>query len=1335
MHRSLQTLRTYHKVRRRLATPPQLDAIQPCNRPLNRGMASISMVEGLTSTSNTHLPARPSPLSLTEYNDIPSDLFPSSYIKLPQSPPSPWLETQLDGPRMMTYYDVEEQLATIRVVLHRDPIRAEQMFLMMWYEPKIRDLIKLRLNTPILNAILEAYVNKGNTLKVAQWEHSIANRTYGPGCDTTTYAILVGWHLSRGMVDHAIATIQEAEAQGTSVEVLRRDSRFTDPSRRTALEALLRQIGKVVDGYSQADSLLLSALEKEGLDREIAEEFATEFETVNEEEEELDLAVAWSTSQVAIASTATPATKAEARSRPSGLLYLQSVLEHVPATDASPEVLANAQVVLEGATVEAAIKELQTLAESQPSVFALSSQPYHLIWSWTRDLANQIGAELRAIESDTTASTKFATEHSFVSLINPQAAALIAISCAVEPGRRSRDDMDAVGGDNSSTRFARLSIEIGKACEREYNLQQASKSANRRWLKAELKINALQTSGRLYEMQIKRIKKHMDAFDVDKKERDWDPIWPDTVRVKVGAFLAGLLLKVAKVPVVDEANADSPPKMVPAFEHYVGHSVGSRAIGFFRPSEALRNVEHVPVVLSPALLPMLSPPRAWIGRNTGGYLTSKTPLVRIFLCPEHQEYIKAAEQVDEDGGHLKILMKGLDVLGQTPWRVNERVLDVVSQIWKDDKNAVAGLPAIGPKSPQPAKPSEEAIKGDPSLLKTYLQESKLWQNEATSLYSQRCSEAYKIEIAKAFVGHTVYFPHNVDFRGRAYPIPPHLNHMGNDLCRGIMEFAEAKPLGKRGLEWLKIQVATLAGASKVSFEDRIQFTEDIMKEVYDSADQPLTGNKWWMKSDEPLQLLATCLELAAAMRYEPSPELYPSRLPIHQDGTCNGLQHYAALGGDKDGAKNVNLIPSDKPQDVYSGVANLVAKAVETHAVAYKRQQDELAQGRDPGNECKVVFNGHLIDPPIEASWMQGRVTRSLVKQTVMTESYGVTFIGAREQVASRLKESREENNFTPKQIASISKYIARLIFNSLGELFAGAKAIQEWLNITAALVCKSIPETHVPPDAIEDAKILGRLGIVTPQAAGISFSQILRDNSGAKTTLSLVKADTSSLGLPDELLEDGDGEAVEVPKPVRKGSGGKSSKDKVLKTTPMIWTTPLGMPVVQPYRDTTVKEVYTPMQSVTLRRIDDTCEINPRKQSSAFPPNFVHSLDASHMILTAIACNSAKIRFASVHDSFWTHAADSDTLAQLLRQTFVRLHSTDILNRLAREVTDRVSNNRIAVDVSLTPEQVKQWKEAKGLKRGSKTIRAWLKVELPPVPERGDFGVDVVQDSKYFFH
>lgn len=43
--------------------------------------------------------------------------------------------------------------------------------------------------------------------------------------------------------------------------------------------------------------------------------------------------------------------------------------------------------------------------------------------------------------------------------------------------------------------------------------------------------------------------------------------------------------------------------------------------------------------------------------------------------------------------------------------------------------------------------------------------------------------------------------------------------------------------------------------------------------------------------------------------------------PCGQDGSCNGLQHYAALGRDSVGAASVNLLPSDLPQDVYREVA------------------------------------------------------------------------------------------------------------------------------------------------------------------------------------------------------------------------------------------------------------------------------------------------------------------------------------------------------------------------------------------------------------------------------
>jgi len=102
-----------------------------------------------------------------------------------------------------------------------------------------------------------------------------------------------------------------------------------------------------------------------------------------------------------------------------------------------------------------------------------------------------------------------------------------------------------------------------------------------------------------------------------------------------------------------------------------------------------------------------------------------------------------------------------------------------------------------------------------------------------------------------------------------------------------------------------------------------------------------------------------------------------SSLPVHMDGSCNGLQHYAALGRDEAGGRAVNLLPADVPQDVYSGVAAIVAQRVE-----------EEAKGGVP-----------------EAQRLRGLVDRKLVKQTVMTSVYGVTTIGARAQVENRLRE------------------------------------------------------------------------------------------------------------------------------------------------------------------------------------------------------------------------------------------------------------------------------------------------------------------------------------------
>ena len=184
--------------------------------------------------------------------------------------------------------------------------------------------------------------------------------------------------------------------------------------------------------------------------------------------------------------------------------------------------------------------------------------------------------------------------------------------------------------------------------------------------------------------------------------------------------------------------------------------------------------------------------------------------------------------------------------------------------------------------------------------------------------------------------------------------------------------------------------ANLFGKDKLTFDGRIAFTESVLNEIHEAVERPLDGSMWWLQADEPWQFLAVCHELVNALKCK-DPRTFVSNLPVHQDGSCNGillmffavffiflsgLQHYAALGRDLRGAQQVDLIESAKPGDVYSAVADrvkeLLAKDAESHS--------------DP--ETQRLANALLR-----------HVTRKVVKQTVMTSVYGVTFVGARKQI------------------------------------------------------------------------------------------------------------------------------------------------------------------------------------------------------------------------------------------------------------------------------------------------------------------------------------------------
>ncbi|KAL4800340.1 DNA/RNA polymerase [Aspergillus venezuelensis] len=663
-------------------------------------------------------------------------------------------------------------------------------------------------------------------------------------------------------------------------------------------------------------------------------------------------------------------------------------------------------------------------------------------------------------------------------------------------------------------------------------------------------------------------------------------VWSTSMKAKVGAVLMSLLFDVAKFPVKLEEGARTNNKsrhMQPAFQHSYQIAWGRRNGYIHVHPEMVKIITKEPAAdLIGRQLPMICKPKPWKGYEDGAYMLQSNTLVRTTPGESLQpEYVKSA--LEKHG--LEKVREGLDILGSTAWAINHDVFNVMLEAWNSG-DPIADLAPLEPDLPIPPKPSPE--EGYEAERKWDMLMRDI-ENQRGGYHSQRCFQNFQLEVARAYLDETFYLPHNMDFRGRAYPIPPYLNQMGADNARGLLLFSKAKPLGQSGLRWLKIQIANLAGFDKASLSEREQFAMDHFDDIMDSANKGLHGRRWWLKAEDPWQCLAACCELRNAYELK-DPALYESRLPIHQDGSCNGLQHYAALGGDKAGAEQVNLEPSDRPSDVYSGVAEYVKEAVTR----------EAAQGL-----------------PI-AKVLDGKITRKVVKQTVMTNVYGVTFMGAMKQVRRQLVDHYPELSNDEKHEGSL--YIARKIFEALGSMFTGAHDIQYWLGDCANRITQSITPAQI------DA-------------------------------------------LSREALSEGDQPAFNPTKEFRQT---------------VIWTTPLGLPVVQPYRTRSPRRISTAFQDLNIVERDSGGAVSKRKQLQAFPPNFIHSLDATHMILSAAACHEAGLTFSAVHDSFWTHASDVDSMNSILREAFVAMHSDDVVQRLASEFQVRYGRNIFLAKVPL---------------------------------------------------
>ncbi|CAG8676833.1 9416_t:CDS:2, partial [Cetraspora pellucida] len=215
-----------------------------------------------------------------------------------------------------------------------------------------------------------------------------------------------------------------------------------------------------------------------------------------------------------------------------------------------------------------------------------------------------------------------------------------------------------------------------------------------------------------------------------------------------------------------------------------------------------------------------------------------------------------------------------------------------------------------------------------------------------------------------------------------------------------------------------------------------------------------------------------------------------------------------------------------------------------------------------------------------------------------------------------------------------------------------------------------------------------------------------------------------------------------------------------------VVWTIPLDLPIVQPYRKPNKRQVKTYLQSINIIGSETPSPVNGIKQRAAFSTNFIHSLDATHVLMTTLACKEKELTFASVRDSY------CQPIMENLRKEFIERYKgykvpvkvlRKDLERLKLEkvaklkldnsktippvvVVDNGYEDTINLDDLIKMTQKSQSEDIKleseeeelNLKKKRQTsmyVCTWVDLSFPELPKRGTFDIESVKDSLYFFN
>ena len=366
----------------------------------------------------------------------------------------------------------------------------------------------------------------------------------------------------------------------------------------------------------------------------------------------------------------------------------------------------------------------------------------------------------------------------------------------------------------------------------------------------------------------------------------------------------------------------------------------------------IENYNEDKELFEPFWLPTADAPLPWDSIWEGGYDTVGTALPKLpFIKTSNMDFLRTIEN-----DKLEVPMEACNLIQGTPWVINPSVLRVAKWAWQNNVE-VGALPSK----------EDEQLPEIPNDFHENEESNRKWRQTAAGIYSRNASTKSKrlltskiIFTAEKLSASRFFYPSHCDFRGRVYNIASSLSVMGNDLCRGLLQFARTERLANdNDAKWLAVAGANAWGNDKVTLDERWKWSEAFTNDAIKIAKNP-ERELLWTEADKPWAFLAWANEWAA---YKLNGKIN-SALPVNMDASNNGLQILSMLTRDPYGMEATNVLPTTTPQDIYGVVA---ANAVQT-LKAQAATGDELAR-----------------------AWVAFGIDRRTCKRPVMCYSYGLT--------------------------------------------------------------------------------------------------------------------------------------------------------------------------------------------------------------------------------------------------------------------------------------------------------------------------------------------------------